>query len=114
MQIKTAMKYQFTLLRTVFINKSTNNKCRESVEKTETSFTVGGNVNWCSQYGNSMEFHQKNKIYYNMIQVSNFSGINLDKAIIQKDTCTLIFIGTLFTTAKTEKKPKYPSTHEWI
>ena len=41
-------------------------------------------------------------------------GIYLDKTIIQKDTCTLMFIAALFTIAKTWKQPKCPSTDEWI
>ena len=34
--------------------------------------------------------------------------------IIQKDTCTPMFIAVLFTIAKTWKQPKCPSTDEWI
>ena len=41
-------------------------------------------------------------------------GIYLDKTIIQKDACTLMFIAALFTLAKTWKQPKCPSTDEWI
>ena len=41
-------------------------------------------------------------------------GIYLEKAIIQKDTCTPMFIAALFTIAKTWKKPKCPSAEEWI
>ena len=41
-------------------------------------------------------------------------GIYPDKTIIQKDTCTCMFIAVLFTTAKTWKQPKCPSTDEWI
>ena len=41
-------------------------------------------------------------------------GIYLEKTIIQKDTCTLIFIAALFTIAKTWKQSKCPSTDEWI
>ena len=37
-----------------------------------------------------------------------------NERLIQKDTCTPIFISELFTTAKTLKKPKHPSTDEWI
>ena len=33
-------------------------------------------------------------------------GIYLDKTIIQKDTCTSMFIAALFTIAKTWKKPR--------
>ena len=41
-------------------------------------------------------------------------GIYLDKAIIQKDTCTPVFTAVLFTIAKTWKQPKCPSTDDWI
>ena len=41
-------------------------------------------------------------------------GIHLDKAVIQKDTCTPMFIAALYATAKTWKQPKCPSTDEWI
>ena len=41
-------------------------------------------------------------------------GIYLDKTIIQKDTCTPMFIVALFTTAKTWKQPKCPPTNELI
>uniref|UniRef100_A0A8D1Q5R8 Uncharacterized protein n=2 Tax=Sus scrofa TaxID=9823 RepID=A0A8D1Q5R8_PIG len=37
-----------------------------------------------------------------------------DKTIIQKDTCTPIFIAALFTKAKTWKQPKCTLTDEWI
>ena len=43
-----------------------------------------------------------------------FLGIYLNKTIIQRDTCTHMFIAALFTIAKTWKKPKCPSTEEWI
>ena len=39
-------------------------------------------------------------------------GIYPEKTIIQKDTCTTVFIAALFTIARTWKKPK--SAHEWI
>ena len=37
-----------------------------------------------------------------------------DKAFLEKDICTCMFIAALFTIAKTWKQPKYPSTDEWI
>ena len=39
---------------------------------------------------------------------------DLEKTIIQKDTCTPMFIAALFTIAKTWKQPKCPSAEEWI
>ena len=41
-------------------------------------------------------------------------GIYLDKTLIQKATCTPMFILALFTTAKTWKQPKCPLTDECI
>ena len=40
--------------------------------------------------------------------------VYLEKAIIQKDTWTLMFIAVLLTIAKTWMQPKWPSTDEWI
>ena len=41
-------------------------------------------------------------------------GIYPEKTIIQKDTCTLVFIAALFTTARTWKQPKCPTIDERI
>ena len=41
-------------------------------------------------------------------------GIYPEKTIIQKDTCTPMFTEALFTTAKTWKQQKCPSTEDWI
>ena len=41
-------------------------------------------------------------------------GIYPEKAIIQKETCTIMFIAALFTIARTWKQPKSPSMDEWI
>ena len=41
-------------------------------------------------------------------------GIYPEKTVIQKEICTTMFIAALFTTARTWKQPKCPSTDEWI
>ena len=41
-------------------------------------------------------------------------GIYPEKNIIQKCSCTPMFIAALFTVAKTCRQPKCPSTDEWI
>ena len=41
-------------------------------------------------------------------------GIYPEETIIQKDTCTPMFIAALFTVARTQKQPRCPLTDEWI
>ena len=41
-------------------------------------------------------------------------GIYPEKTIIQKESCTIMFIAALFTIARMWKQPKCPSTDEWI
>ena len=41
-------------------------------------------------------------------------GIYPEKTMIQKESCTTMFIAALFTIARTWKQPKCPSTDEWI
>ena len=59
MQIKTTLRYHLTPARMAIIQKSTKISAREGVEKTEPSYTIGGNVNWCyhcgKQHGDSSE-----------------------------------------------------------
>ena len=41
-------------------------------------------------------------------------GIYPEKTIIQKESCTQMFIVALFTIARIWKQPKCPSTDEWM
>ena len=41
-------------------------------------------------------------------------GIYAEKTIIQKESCTTMFIAALFTIARTRNQPKCPLTDEWI
>ena len=61
-----------------------------------------------------MKFLQKLKIKLAYDTAIPLLGIYPEKTIIQKDTCTPVFIATLFTKARTWKPAKYPSTDEWI
>ena len=45
MQIKTTMRYHFTLVRMAAIQRSTSINARGGVEKRESSYTVGRNAN---------------------------------------------------------------------
>ena len=85
------------------------------MEKKETSYTVGGNVNWYShygeQYGGSLE---KVKIELPYDPAIPLPSIYPEETIIRKDTFTPMFIAALFTVARIWKQPKIPSTEEWI
>ena len=41
-------------------------------------------------------------------------GVYPEKTTTLKDTCTPVFIATIFTIARTWKQPRWPSTNEWI
>ena len=52
MQIKTTMRYHLPPVRMAVIEKCLQIiNAGEGVEKKVPSYTVGGNVNWCSHYG---------------------------------------------------------------
>ena len=63
---------------------------------------------------NNIEFPQKTKVELQQDPAISLLGIYPEKTIIQKDTCTSMFIAALFTIARTWKQPKCPSTEEWI
>ena len=82
------------------------------MKKREASYIIGGNVNWCR-----VEVPLKAKIkklpYDSVIPLMGIYSEKME-SLIRKDTCIPMFIATLFTTAKTLKQPKFPSTDEWI
>ena len=59
-------------------------------------------------------FLKKLKIELSYDPVIPLLGIYPEKTIIQKDTCTPMFIAALFTIARSCKQPKCPSADEWI
>ena len=114
MQIKTTMRYHFTLVRMAIIKKSTNKYQRQCGEK--------GALLYCwwecklvqPLWRTVWRFLKKLKIELPYDPAIPLLGIYLEKTIIQKDMCTLMFTAVLFTIAKMWKQPKYPSTEEWI
>ena len=63
---------------------------------------------------NSTEVSQRIKIELPYDKAIPLLGMYPDKTIIQKDTCTPMFMAALFTMANTWKQPKCPSIEEWI
>ena len=85
------------------------------MDKRKPSYIVGGKVNVCNhyaeQYGGSL---RKLKIRLSYDPSIPLLGRYLDKTLIQKNTCTIMFIAALFTIAKTWKQLKCPSMDQWI
>ena len=61
MQIKTIRRYHLTPIRMSVINKRKDNIVSEAVEKMESFYTVGGDVNWHSLCGKQYKSSSKNQ-----------------------------------------------------
>ena len=112
MQIKTIMRYHLTLVRMSIIKKSTNKKCWRGCGAKGTL----PHCWWECELVQPLiwRFLRKLKIVLPYDPAIPLLGIYPDKTIIQKDTCTPMFIAALFTIAKTWKQLKCPLTDEWI
>ena len=64
------------------INKQIKINAGEGVKKRDPSYTVDGNVNWCSHYGKQCGGSSKTKIELPYDPAIPLMGIYLDKSII--------------------------------
>ena len=71
------------------------------MQNREPSYTVGGNANWYSQYGEQSGIPLKLGVELPYDPATPLLGIHPEKTRTERDTCTPMFIGALFTIAMT-------------
>ena len=112
MQIKTVVRYHLTLIRRAIIKKSTNNKCWRWCR---TLLHCQCEFKLVQPLWRIWRFLKKLKIELPYDPLIPFLGIYQEKkTIIQKGTCTPMYIAALFTICRTWKQHKCPSTEEQI
>ena len=115
MQIETTMRYHLRLVRMAIIRKCRNNKFWKGCDEKGTLFHGWWECKLIQPLGRKVRrCLKKLKIELPYNPAILLLGIYPEKTIIQKDTCTTMFIAALFTTARTWNQPKCPSTDEWI
>ena len=91
MKIKTTSQYHLTPSRMAITSKSTN-KHAGVVDKGKPPYTAGADVNWYNYYGKRCKFLKKLKTELPYDPALPLLGIYPDKTIIQKDTCSPMFV----------------------
>ena len=95
-EIKTTMRYYYLIpVRMAIIKMPTNINVGDGMEKKESSYTVGGNVNWYNyygeQYGGSLRKLKQNYHMIPLLGILSAESYNISKRYIHLNVhcCTV-------------------------
>ena len=113
-QLLEKCKSKFTF-RVARINKPTKNKCWRGCRKKRTLLHCCRECKLVKPLQKTIwRCLRKINMELTCDPAIPLLDIYLDKTFIGKDTCNPMVTAALFTVAKIWKKPKFPSTDEWI
>ena len=102
-------------VRMAAIQKSTSNKCWRGCGEIRTLLHYGWECKLVQPLWRTVwRVLKKLEIELQYDPAIPVLGIHTMETRIERDTCTLMFITTLFIIARTWKQPRYSSADEWI